>query len=358
MAKGVEDTAFYTYNRFIALNEVGGDPSRFGTSVAEFHEASARTQREWPLTMLSTDTHDTKRSEDVRARLALISEQPGVWMDAVERWSAMTHLYRTGDRPDRNTEYFFYQTLVGAWPLCAERLTAYMEKVSREAKVHTSWTSPNPDYDTALRHFVLSCLDNGAFMEDVRRFVDSLIAPGRINSLSQTLIKLTAPGVPDLYRGTELWALHLVDPDNRRPVDYEARRQALAAVQSLSPQAIWQRLDAGLPKLWVTHTALQLRRRRPDAFSAQSSYTPVDARGPLAGHVVAFQRAGSVMTIVPRLVMKAEGRWRGTTVPLSPGVWENVIDRQRLNGDEVDLADLWREFPVALLERVDERGHR
>jgi (1->4)-alpha-D-glucan 1-alpha-D-glucosylmutase len=195
-------------------------------------------------------------------------------------------------------------------------------------------------------------------MEDVRRFVDSLIAPGRINSLSQTLIKLTAPGVPDLYRGTELWALHLVDPDNRRPVDYEARRQALAAVQSLSPQAIWQRLDAGLPKLWVTHTALQLRRRRPDAFSAQSSYTPVDARGPLAGHVVAFQRAGSVTTIVPRLVMKAEGRWRGTTVPLSPGVWENVIDRQRLNGDEVDLADLWREFPVALLERVDERGHR
>ena len=352
MAKGVEDTAFYTFNRFIALNEVGGDPSRFGTSVQRFHEAADEMQRRWPMAMLTTSTHDTKRGEDVRARLAVISEQPREWIEAVRRWSLLTQSHRTGDWPDRNTEYFFYQTLVGAWPICADRLTAYMEKASREAKVHTSWTSPNVEYDAALGTFVRSCLGDQAFMQDVGQFVETIVAPGRINSLAQTLIKLTWPGVPDLYQGTELWTLHLVDPDNRRPVDYDERRRALADVKSLTPPSIWQRADEGLPKLWVTHAALQLRRRHREAFADRGSYTAVHPQGPLACHVVAFRRGDDVMTIVPRLGTRAGGRWRGTTIPVGPGVWHDVLTGTRVDREAIDVAELWQDFPVALLERI------
>jgi len=352
MAKGVEDTVFYTYNRFIALNEVGGDASRFGLSVADFHAAGMEAQRLWPISMLATATHDTKRGEDVRARLAVISEAPGAWIDAVRRWSTMAQPHRTGEWPDRNTEYFFYQALVGAWPICADRLAAYMEKASREAKVHTSWTSPQAAYDEAVKHFVLACLDDRALMQDVRQFVDWLIEPGRINSLAQTLIKLSAPGVPDLYQGTELWSLHLVDPDNRRPVDYDARRLALAEVKSLSPSAIWGRADEGLPKMWVTHAGLQVRRRHPDAFGPRGSYEAMAAEGPRADHVVAFRRGDEVITVVPRLVMTAGGQWCGTTVQVPEGAWHNVLAGERVRAGEVDLAELWREFPVALLERT------
>jgi (1->4)-alpha-D-glucan 1-alpha-D-glucosylmutase len=352
MAKGVEDTALYTYNRFIALNEVGGDPSRFGISVQQFHEAAHEAQRLWPIAMLATTTHDTKRGEDVRARLAALSEQPDRWIDAVRRWSTIAAAHRTGDWPDRNTEYLFYQTLVGAWPICVERLAAYMEKASREAKVHTSWTSPHSDYDQALRTFVHGCLDDQLLMQDVRQFVEVLVTPGRINSLAQTLLKLTSPGVPDLYQGTELWALQLVDPDNRHPVDYDARRRALAEVKSLSPEAIWRRADEGLPKMWVTHAALQVRQRHREAFGAHGSYAAVHATGPLACNVVAFQRGENVMTIAPRLVVGASGHWQGTMVSAPPGVWHNVLTRQRVAEGDVDLSLLWQEFPVALLERT------
>ncbi len=357
MAKGVEDTAFYTYNRFVALNEVGGDPSQFGVSPEQFHQAARDTQQQWPLTMLTTATHDTKRGEDVRARLTLLSEQPEEWIEAVQRWSTMTRSHHTGEWPDRNVEYLFYQTLVGAWPVCAERLTSYMEKACREAKVHTSWTSPHADYEAALRAFVLGCLDDRELMEDVGRFVEPLIGPGRINSLSQTLLKLTSPGVPDLYQGTEFWALHLVDPDNRRPVDYDARRRALSDVKRLGPAEIWQRADEGLPKMWVTHSALQLRKRHRNLFGARSSYTAVAARGPLASHVVAFHRAEAVMTVVPRLVRQADGRWRGTTISVPSGAWTNVLTGQRVEAGDVDVAELWKDFPVALLERTGSRGH-
>ncbi len=351
-AKGVEDTAFYTFNRFIALNEVGGDPSRFGTGVQRFHEAAGEMSRCWPMAMLATSTHDTKRAEDVRARLAVISEQPRAWIEAVRRWSLLTRSHRTADWPDRNAEYFFYQTLVGAWPICADRLAAHMEKASREAKVHTSWTSPNVEYESALGAFVNGCLGDSAFMQDVGRFVEPLVAPGRINSLAQTLIKLTSPGVPDFYQGTELWTLHLVDPDNRGPVDYEQRRRALADIKSSSPSSIWQRADEGLPKLWVIHAALQLRHRRPETFGTRASYTPVHAHGPLACHVVAFRRSVDVMTIVPRLGTRAEGQWRGTTIPVGPGVWHNTLSGQRIDSGEIDVAELWQDFPVALLEHI------
>jgi (1->4)-alpha-D-glucan 1-alpha-D-glucosylmutase len=357
MAKGVEDTVFYSYNRFIALNEVGGDPSRFGISRQQFHEKARETQQQWPLTMITTATHDTKRGEDMRARLALLSEQPSVWIDAVRRWSAMAQPHRTNELPDRNTEYFFYQTLVGASPICAERLTAYMEKACREAKTHTSWTAPDGTYESAVRSFVERCLNDRGLMQDVRQFVESLLEPGRINALAQTLIKLTAPGVPDLYQGTELWSLHLVDPDNRRPVDYEERRRALADVKQLSARAIWERADEGLPKMWVTHAALHVRQRHRDEFDASSGYTAVDARGPLADHVLAFCRGENVMTIVPRLVIRADGRWPGTRICVPPGSWTNVLTGEPLEGGDIDLPELWRDFPVALLERTGSRGH-
>jgi (1->4)-alpha-D-glucan 1-alpha-D-glucosylmutase len=358
MAKGVEDTVFYTYNRLVALNDVGGDPSRFGISLHHFHEKAREIQERWPLTMLSTATHDTKRGEDMRARLALLSEQPSVWIDAVQRWSEMAGPYRTGEWPDRNTEYLFYQTVVGAWPVCAGRLTAYMEKACREAKAFTTWTAPDAGYEDAVRSFVERCLTDGHLMQDVRHYIESLIEPGRINSLAQTLIKLTAPGVPDLYQGTELWSLHLVDPDNRRPVDYEDRRRALAEVKQLNARAIWERADEGLPKMWVTHAALQLRKRHHDDFGARSRYTAVDAQGPLAGHVVAFRRGENVMTIVPRLVIRAGGCWKGTTLAVPEGSWTNVLTGQPISRADVDVSELWHDFPVALLERTGSRGHQ
>jgi (1->4)-alpha-D-glucan 1-alpha-D-glucosylmutase len=227
-----------------------------------------------------------------------------------------------------------------------------MEKATREAKVHTSWTTPNADYDEAVRAFVGSCLADPVFMEDVRAFVASIVGAGRINSLAQTLLKLTSPGVPDLYQGTELWALHLVDPDNRRPVDYAERREALSVVLSLDPEAILLRSDEGLPKLWVTHAALQLRQRRPDSFGVRGSYAPVHARGPFACHVVAFRRGEDVITIVPRLVTRAAGRWEGTTIRIFPGVWHNVLTGKRVDEGEIAISELWRDFPVTLLERT------
>jgi (1->4)-alpha-D-glucan 1-alpha-D-glucosylmutase len=270
----------------------------------------------------------------------------------------MARPYRTGEWPDRNTEYLFYQTVVGAWPVCAGRLTAYMEKACREAKAYTTWTAPDAGYENAVRSFVERCLTDRHLMQDVRHYIESLVEPGRINSLAQTLIKLTAPGVPDLYQGTELWSLHLVDPDNRRPVDYEDRRRALAEVKQLSARAIWERADEGLPKMWVTHAALQLRKRHHDDFGARSRYIAVDTQGPLAGHVVAFRRGENVMTIVPRLVIRAGGYWKGTTLAAPEGSWTNVLTGQPISGADVDVSELWHDFPVALLERTGSRGHQ
>jgi (1->4)-alpha-D-glucan 1-alpha-D-glucosylmutase len=350
MAKGVEDTAFYVYNRFIALNEVGGDPSRFSMTIAEFHEAAREAQTRRPLAMLTLTTHDTKRSEDVRARLALITERPGAWITAVQRWSGMLEEYRTNDWPDRNTEYYFYQTLVGAWPISVDRVLIHMEKATREAKTHTSWTTPNIPYEDAVKRFVTAAFDDGPFMRDLSRYVEPLIDLGRITSLAQTLIKLTAPGIPDFYQGTELWSLQLVDPDNRGDVDYAVRRRALAAIETLTARAIWERSAEGLPKLWTIRQALQLRRRHPELFGPAGAYQPLRAEGHRAEHVVAFQRGADVITIVPRLVLGACGRWHQTTLTLPSGHWRNVLTGLPASG-VTDLEALWGEFPVALLER-------
>jgi (1->4)-alpha-D-glucan 1-alpha-D-glucosylmutase len=352
-AKGVEDTAFYRFTRFVALNEVGGDPGRFGVSLDAFHRAATETQACWPRAMLATSTHDTKRSEDVRARLALLSEIPERWGAAVARWIATNERHRRNGFPDRSAEYLLYQTLVGAWPLGSERAAAYMEKAGREAKRHTSWTSTNPAYEDAVRTFVHAILGDPAFCADLEAFVTPLVAPGRLNACAQTLVKLTAPGVPDVYQGTELWDLSLVDPDNRRPVDWQLRRRLLAELEGRTPEAIWTRLDEGLPKLWIIRQALALRRRRPAAFGVEGTYRVLAARGRKALHAVAFARGDDVITLVPRLVLGLGGEWDDTTLTIGDGPWENVLTGETIEGGERRVADLLCRFPLALLARPD-----
>jgi (1->4)-alpha-D-glucan 1-alpha-D-glucosylmutase len=356
MAKGVEDTAFYNFHRLISLNEVGGSPGEFGLSVAEFHRLSAEAQRLWPRAMLATSTHDTKRSEDVRARISLFSEIPERWGEAARGWFERNAKHRQGPRrelPDRNAEYLLYQTLAGAWPISAERAAAYMEKATREAKVHTSWTRPNPEYEEALRAFVGGVLDDAGFVADLEAFVAPLVEPARVNSLAQTLLKLTAPGVPDFYQGTEIWDLSLVDPDNRRPVDYDLRRRLLADLKrGLTPEEILARMEEGLPKLWVIHQGLHLRRRNPEPFGPQGDYEPLRASGPRADHAVAFARRGEVAVVVPRLPLRLSGDWQGTTLELPPGAWRNELTGEEVEGGERPVAELLARFPVALLARL------
>jgi (1->4)-alpha-D-glucan 1-alpha-D-glucosylmutase len=348
MAKGVEDTTFYNFNRFVALNEVGGDPGRFGVPPEEFHEACAEAWARWPRALLATSTHDSKRSEDVRARLGLLSEIPDRWAEAVRGWATMNEDRRGG--VDRNAEYLFYQTLVGAWPLSADRAAAYMEKAAREAKARTSWTRPDVAYEEALAGFVRDCLDDVEFRRDVAAFVGPLIEPGRITSLAQTLVKITAPGVPDFYQGTELWDLSLVDPDNRRPVDYELRRRLLAETEGVTAEDALARMDEGLPKLWLIRRALCARRSHARAFGEgePARYRPLTATGSRAGHVLAFQRGAEVVTVVPRLVLSLAGEWEDTKLMLPAGRWRNDLTGERVFGD-ARLSELLARFPVALL---------
>jgi (1->4)-alpha-D-glucan 1-alpha-D-glucosylmutase len=353
MAKGLEDTAFYRFNRLIALNEVGGDPGRFGVSLALFHEACTLAREEHPLGMLASTTHDTKRSEDVRARLALLSEIPEQWSDAVRRWAGHNERHRRGEAPDRNTEYLFYQTLVGAWPIEQERMTGYMEKAVREAKRHTSWTVQNEAYECGVRDFVHAAMGDETFCADLEGFVAGLVMPGRINSLAQTLIKLTAPGIPDIYQGTELWDLSLVDPDNRRPVNFTLRRHRLQEIEGLSPEDILARIDEGLPKLWVIRQALHLRRRRPELFGPEARYRPLYARGTKAEHAVAFLRGEGVLSVAPRLVMGLRGDWADAVLELPEGRWENILTGEHVSGGAVRLRELLARFPVGLCVRCE-----
>jgi (1->4)-alpha-D-glucan 1-alpha-D-glucosylmutase len=351
MAKGLEDTAFYCFNRLVSLNEVGGDPSRFGVSPATFHQACLEAQRRWPQAMLATSTHDTKRSEDVRARIHLLSEIPQLWGEAVGRWAALNERHRHGAWPDRNAEYVFYQTLVGAWPIESERIANYMEKAVREAKVHTTWTEVNREYEEALRAFVEAVLTNAEFIADLEAFVTPLVDYGYVNSLAQALVKLTAPGVPDLYQGTELWDFSLVDPDNRRPVDYKRRRQLLADLPAATPETVWERRREGLPKLWLTYQTLAFRRRHPDLFGPQGAYQPLSASGLRAEHVVAFARGGEAITVIPRLTRRIDGEWGTTTIELPPGCWHNELTGDETPKGRVPLAELFGRFPVCLLSR-------
>ncbi len=351
MAKGVEDTAFYIFNRLVCLNEVGGDPDLFAAGLDDFHAACHEASIRWPSGMISTSTHDTKRSEDVRARLAVLSEVSADWAAAVDRWSALNARQRTGDWPDRNSEYLLYQVLVGAYPLPPERALAYMEKATKEAKVHTSWIAPNPDYDAALKRFVEGILSDPAFTADLAAFVRPLLMPGWMTSLSMKLVALTAPGVPDVYQGTELWDLSLVDPDNRRPVDFDKRAALLdEVIGGMSAEEAWRRLDEGLPKLMVVQRALALRRRLLDVFAA-GSYQPLAVRGARSEHLIAFAREGRVVTLAPRLLVGLAGGWGSTYVELPEGLWRDEFTGREFGGGQVMVDVILEEFPVGLLVR-------
>ena len=355
MAKGVEDTAFYCFNRMIGLNEVGGAPGRNGLTVAEFHEYCAKMQATHPLTMTTLATHDAKRADDVRARLAVITEVPGRWKTALNRWSRMNAALRTGVYPDRNTEYFLYQTLIGAWPISKDRLLAYMEKATREAKQQTNWTQPNKIFEEEQRNFIGRILESQGFISELKSFVGTVLEAGRINSLAQTLVKCTAPGVPDTYQGSELWDLSLVDPDNRRPVDYKLRRQMLRELDAgMDVEEIVRRMNSGLPKLWVIHSALCLRRDHPEWFGAEAEYTPLIAEGSKSDHFVGFLRGDSVAVLVPRWPLQLGGNWAKTTVELPPGPWKNVLTRDAVTGGRLPVQALLQRFPVALLVREAE----
>jgi len=360
MAKGVEDTAFYCFNRLTGMNEVGSDPGRNGLSVEEFHSYCAKMHETHPSTMTTLSTHDTKRSDDVRARLAVLSEIPGRFGAAVQRWSRMNNAFRArkpdaDPLPDRNTEYFYYQTLMGAWPLPMERAKAYMLKAVREAKQQTSWVANDKEFEEALNLFIEFTYNYAPFLRELQQFVDRILEAGRVNSLAQTLLKYTAPGVPDLYQGTELWDLSLVDPDNRRPVDYKLRQRLLGELKQMSGDDIavkvMTRADEGLPKLWTIHQALQLRRERPDSFGADADYIPLMVDGAKHDHVIAYLRGEDVVTVVPRLTMKLDGVWKDTVVTLPEGRWRNRLTAARVEGGEVGIKGLLKDFPVALLVR-------
>jgi len=351
MAKGVEDTVFYCYNRLISLNEVGGDPGRFGISTEQYHDFCAETQRSRPRTMLGLSTHDTKRSEDVRARISLLSEMPGQWRQAIHRWAHANASHKKNGAPDRNTEYFLYQTMVGAWPIQPDRLLPYIEKACREAKQQTSWLTPNEQFENATREFIEALYQDQSFLDDLNAFVQPLISAGRINSLAQKLLEFTSPGIPDTYQGTELWDLSLVDPDNRRPVDYDLRRRLLSELPGLSVEDISKRGDEGLPKLWTVYHALRTRREHPAAFDDHAEYTPLAAQGAKARHVIAYLRSPDVLVVAPRLVLQLDGEWGDTSLDVPSGKWRNQFSGDIFNGPQLRAADVLRRFPIGLLVR-------
>ena len=353
MAKGVEDTAFYRYNRFIALNEVGGAPDCFGRSVEDFLRWCETISARWPTTMLATSTHDTKRSEDVRARLSVLSEIPEQWIAAVTRWSAHNEVYRKGELPERNTEYQLYQTLVGAWPIDEGRVQAYALKAAREAKRYTSWSAPNLDYEDALAGFVSAILADERFFQDLDEFVAQIKDAGQINSLTQTLLKLIAPGVPDFYQGCELWSLTLVDPDNRGPIDYERSRRLLHEIECCTVEQVMARTDEGLPKLWLIKQGLTLRNQHPEWFGAEARCAALPLLADAAA--IGLQRGDNVIAIAPRSTMRTRERWAQIEVELPAGHWRNILTGECWEGAPLKLKQLLARFPVALLAHAEAR---
>ncbi len=390
-AKGVEDTALYRHQRLVALNEVGGEPDVFGITVNAFHAASRDRAQRWPHTMLATSTHDTKRSEDVRARLNVISEMPAMWRLAVRRWSRINRSKRRtvdgAPAPSRNDEYLLYQILIGSFPAgeidetelasyCG-RIVEYMRKATREAKQNTSWINPNEAYESALAGFIeglLGKLDGNLFVDDLRAALPPFVRWGAYSALSMALLKLASPGVPDIYQGEELLELALVDPDNRRPVDYERRRallEQLAASNDDDAAAVGrlrEQPEDGRAKLWVIWRVLQLRREKAELF-ARGSYQPLAAQGERAKHVVAFARehqGDAVVAVAGRLYAGLQidpatppvGEvWAESSVEL-PGLpggqrWRDLLSGQRFDagGETLPLASLFATLPVALLVR-------
>jgi (1->4)-alpha-D-glucan 1-alpha-D-glucosylmutase len=372
MAKGVEDTAFYRWSRLVALNEVGGEPDSPGTEPEAFHEFAGRLDQDWPATLTTLSTHDTKRQEDVRARLAVLAEIPRAWAAQVARWHEAAAALSGGGRgargrgrqsgggrgargrgkqsggrlPEPDTEYLMWQTLVGAWPVSAERAAAYLTKAMREAKTATSWQDPDEDYEAGVLGFAAAVLSDAGLAAAIAGFNARIAAAARVNSLGAKLVQLTMPGTADVYQGCELGGFALVDPDNRRLVDY-TRRWFLLAAQDAGEPGLPSDLDT--EKLLVTSRALRLRRDHPDWFTG--GYAPVRATGPAAGHVVAFQRGGRVITVATRLPvgLRQRGGWAGTVLPVPEGRWRDVLTGATHSGPRPLLADIEIRLPVALL---------
>lgn len=348
MAKAVEDTAMYRYHRLVALNEVGGSPGQWGVSPTDWHTACAHRQRNWPETLNALSTHDTKRSHDVRARLLAVSERPAQWARLSQQVLPLMHALEV---PDAATAYLMLQTMVGAWPISADRLGAYLEKATREAKRHTSWTDPNDEYDRQLQRAVRSVCADSVVTALVADFVAEVALLGRRNALSALALQLTMPGVPDVYQGSELEDLSLVDPDNRRPVDHRRRAALLAELDTMSLDDLLARADEGLPKLAVLRAGLAARRLQPTAFGPDGAYTPLSAEGPAAEHVLAFARGDAAVTVVPRLTGRL-GRWRKTSLELPPGTFSDLLTGAEHRG-RTEVARLLAGFPAALLVRTD-----
>ncbi|MEW2329081.1 malto-oligosyltrehalose synthase [Micromonospora chersina] len=342
MAKGVEDTAYYRWSRFVALNEVGGSPAHFGVPPAEFHRFAAARQVRWPASMTTLSTHDTKRGEDVRARLAVLSELPGRWAERVADWMSRAPL------ADPAFAHLLWQTAVGAWPIERERLHGYAEKAAREASASTSWADPDPAFEHELHALVDRMYDDTELHAQLTAFADEITPTGWSNSLGQKLVQLAMPGVPDTYQGTELWENSLVDPDNRRPVDFAVRRDLLARLD-----AGWRPAVAadGAAKLLVVSRTLRLRRDRPDLFTG---YRPVPAHGPAGAHAVAFDRGGAiaVATRLPLRLARAGG-WGDTTLAISGNSVTDVFTGRVYSGSELLMHDLLSTYPVALLAPTD-----
>jgi (1->4)-alpha-D-glucan 1-alpha-D-glucosylmutase len=341
MAKGVEDSAYYRWARFVVLNEVGGDPARFGSTVAEFHEAQQRRLERKPESMTTLSTHDTKRSEDTRARLAVLAELGAEWADLVRG------LLTRHPLPDRPLAHLVWQNLVGAWPLSRERAHGYAEKAAREAGMSTTWTDVDEEFETALYEMVDAAYDDERTSAEIERFVARIAPFGRSNSLAQKLLQLTMPGVPDVYQGTELWDLSLVDPDNRRPVDYEQRRRLLAQLDAGEVPPVD---ETGAAKLLVVSRVLRARREHPDWFTG---YEPVQATGVAADHVVAFDRGGVVAVATRLPVGLSIAGWDDTALRLPTGAWRDLLTGGRFVSDAEGLpvAGLLERLPVALLVR-------
>jgi (1->4)-alpha-D-glucan 1-alpha-D-glucosylmutase len=395
MAKGLEDTAFYRHFPLASLNDVGSDPRQFGTSVAEFHSRNLKRLRSWAHALLATSTHDSKRSEDVRARINVLSEIPADWYRAIRSWRALNHRHKSSgaEVPSAAEEYHFYQTLAGVWPLTepdgpeheqlTERVLAYMRKALREAKINSSWINPNAPYENAVETFIRAVLapsPENAFLPEFKAFAETIQAAGMWNSLSQTLLKITSPGVPDFYQGTEIWDFSLVDPDNRRPVDYARRRDLLNRLRQLKPfdtspliEQLMENPSEGLAKLFVTSRALCFRKSNHNLF-ANGSYIPLRATGDRQNHVVSFARVlggHSVVVVAARFFMELGA---AETVPIGPQVWGDsalllrrdlssavyrdvfshaTVEVKRNGKQSLPLAEVFGHLPIALLEGVE-----
>ncbi len=406
MAKGLEDTAFYIFNRLAALNEVGGEPEHFGITPAEFHATCTHNARRWPHTMLATSTHDTKRAEDARARILALSELPDEWRESLQTWTKLNAAHKvsiegeTSQAPDPNEEYLLYQILLGTWPVGAKgkdpaptsaattthslfaalsdqehaeyiaRIQDYMTKAIKEAKVNSSWVQPNEAWDEGVRRFITALLRRGGaegnpFVEAFVPLAEKVARLGAMNSLSQTVLKLTVPGVPDIYQGCDTWDFSLVDPDNRRPVDYAQRKQALDTLESGNAPDLLAHWPDGRVKLFVLRTILRYRQEHPDLFG-QGSYRPLKVSGPHADSVVAFAREHedqSVVVIVPRVTSRlgesfpVGACWEKTTVTLgaeTSGVWRELFTGRTIRSSDdpaLPLTEVLADFPLAVLTR-------